>query len=324
MVTDSRIARSIYTPNDVANYTIEEVERRRKNKDRVVDTGVSMIDRYVKSVLPGEVTFILAHTSNGKTSFMQFWARQAVKRLQDREDEIKEVAVFITWETLVEELGLYDLCGLTGVDASDAWYGDITNEDVARLRSAAIRRSAMPLWVIGYSLKRRRELRLTMDVVSDSLEELETAWGFRPAIIFVDFIQKITMRDPRMDRRIAVLENVDAIQDLARDCGCPVVVGCQAGRQVMERRFKLPEIGDGQETSRIEQDADKVLSLWYPCKSEPLGSVVEGLDVEVDENLMIMGVRKQRRAASGQVFPLYFDPARNVFTSWNEYSAATQ
>ena len=315
MDTKNGVVKAIYTPNDVANYAIERVEYQVENKPRALSLGVGIIDKYVKPALPSEVVYILAHTSNGKTAFMQFWARQAVKQLQARED-IKEVVVYITWETIVEELGLYDMCGMTGIDASSAWYGDITAEEVAKLRAVSIRRAAMPLWVIGYSLKRRREMRLTMDVVKDALEKLETEWGFKPAIIYIDYIQHITLRDQRMDRRVAIMENVDAIQDIARDCGCPVVVGCQAGRQVMDREFKLPEIGDGQETSRIEQDADKVLSLWYPCKSEPLGSTLPVLDVPVTDDLMIMGVRKQRRAASGTVFPLRFDPAHNMFSSW--------
>jgi hypothetical protein len=86
----------------------------------------------------------------------------------------------------------------------------------------------------------------------------------------------------------------------------------------LARDFKLPEIGDAQESSRAEQDADKVLALWYPCKTEPLGTRMAALGgVEVSDELMVMGIRKQRHAASGQVFPLRFDAARNIFTSWS-------
>ena len=311
----SKVVRSIYTGNDVATYTLDEVTRRVANRERVVATGVDMIDRYVKPVMPGDVTFILANTSNGKTAFMQFWARQAVRQLQQNQDE-KQLVVFITWETLVEELGLYDLCGMTGLDASNVWYGDILDEDMARMRTAGMKRAAMPLWVVGYSLKRRREVRLTMEAVSRALEALEASWEKKPAMIFLDYLQRITPRDPRMDRRAVVMENVDGIQDLARDCGCPVVVGCQAGRQVLDRDFKLPELGDGQETSRIEQDADKVIALWYPVKTDPLGTPIDELGISVEPDLMVMGVRKQRHYASGQCFPLRYDAPRNLFTSW--------
>jgi replicative DNA helicase len=310
------ILRTVYGPNDVATYTMDEIVRRRKEKHYALGTGVGTIDHYMRPVMPGETIFVLAHTSNGKTSFMQFWARQVVGQLQRRETA-DEVVVYISWETLVEELGLYDLCGMTGIDGTSAWYGDVTDPEVERLRVASMRRAGMPLWVMGDSLKRRRELDgISMPVVSDAMKRLETEWGIRPAIIFLDYLQKITPENWKEDRRIQVLRNCDHIYQLARDCGCPVIVGSQAGREVMGRDFKLPEIGDGQETSRQEQDADKVLSLWYPCKSEPLGSEIPELDVEVTKDLMVMGIRKQRHAESGQVFPLRFDAARNVFASW--------
>lgn len=311
------VIRSVYTPNDVASYTLDTLEARRDGRGKALATGIGTLDRHMRPVMPGEITFVSAYTSNGKTAFMQFWARQIVRQLQARPD-LTDVVVYISWETIVEELGLYDLCGMTGVDGTAAWYGDVTDEEMAALRVAAMRRAGMPLWVMGHSLKRRRELpALTMDVVYEALTTVEQRWGLRPAIVFLDYVQRIDPADWRNDRRVQVLKVVDAIQRLARDCGAPVVVGCQAGRQVLEREFKLPEIGDAQESSRIEQDADKVLSLWYPCKSEPMGATIRELgDLEVSERLMVMGIRKQRHAASGQVFPVDFDAARNTFASW--------
>jgi len=310
--------RGVYTPPDVATYTMEIVDKRVEQRALALRTSVDPLDRVMRPVLPGEMVFVNAYTGNGKTAFMQFWARQIVKQLQQR-PTLDEVVVYITWETLVEELGLYDLCGLTGIDASSAWYGDVTDKEVEALRVAAMKRAGMPLWVVGDSLKRRRQHgALTMKDVSESLRLVEQEHGVKPAIIYVDYIQIVPPANERDDRRVQVLKNVDAIRQLARDCGAPVVCGCQAGRQVMDRTFKLPEIGDGQETSRIEQDADKVLALWYPCKSEPDGTHVEEVNAIVDNRLMIMGIRKQRHAASGQVFPLDFDAARNTFATWDE------
>jgi len=267
-------------------------------------------------VLPGEMVFVTAFTGNGKTAFMQYWARQVVRQLQERAT-MDEIVVYITWETLVEELGLYDLCGVTGIDAGSAWYGDVTQEEVTQLRVAAMKRASMPLWIVGDSLKRRRTGSLTMKDVSESLRVVEQEHGLKPAIIFVDYIQIVPPLNQRDDMRVQVLKNVDLIRQLARDCGAPIIAGCQAGRQVLARDFKLPEVGDGQETSRIEQNADKVLALWYPCNSEPIGSHVEEVSAIVDERLMIMGIRKQRHAPSGQIFALDFDAPRNTFASWD-------
>jgi len=307
----------VYTPNDVGVYTMEQVDKRVAAKPFALRTRVPVLDAGLRPLMPGEVVFVTAYTANGKTAFMQFWARQIVAQLVERPND-SEIAVYVSWETLVEELGMYDLCGMTGIDTDAAWHGEATRDEVEALRMAAAKRATMPLWVLGYSLKRRRqEGGLTLAAVSDGLQRVESAYGLRPAIIFLDYLQIITPDNAREDRRMQVMRNVDMIQTLARDCGAPVVVGCQAGRQVLERAFALPEIGDGQETSRIEQDADKVLALWYPCKTRSAGARIEELNVEVTDRLMVFGIRKQRHAPSGQVMLLDFDAAHNTFAGWD-------
>ena len=321
-MTDSlRQLRRVYTPAQVAADTMDLVDKRMAQRSARLTTGVQILDHFMRPVMPGEIIFVLAYTSHGKTAFMQSWAREVVGQLQEHEDQ-NEIVVYITWETLVEELGLYDLCGMTGVDSTTAWYGDATEAEVQKLRIAAMKRAGMPLWVLGDSLKRRRDGGpLTMKTVSESLLVLEKEYQVKPAIIFIDFLQRIPAANDRDDPRVQTIKNTDALQQLSRDCAAPVVIGCQAGRQVLSRDFKVPELGDALESSRIEQDADKVLALWYPIKTENEGTTISELGepaVTVDPNLMICGIRKQRHAASGQVFPLHFDPARNTFTTWRQ------
>ena len=320
---NSELARATYTPYDVAVYTVEAIEERRANQERALCTGVAEVDRWVKPLLPGEVCYVVAYTSHGKTSWCQFWARQCVRQLRQR-GVMDRVVVYVSWETLVEELGLYDLCGMTGLDASGVWYGDVTDAQIADLRVAALRRAAMPLWVVGYSLRRRRELRsLTVSVVREALAALEQRNGLQPAMVFLDYVQAMDPEDPREERSLQVARSCDEVQRLAREVGCPVVVASQAGNAVMERAMKLPEINDGQWTSRQQQDADKVLTLWYPVKNLDEGEVIPDLGWECTADTIVLGVRKQRRAASGQVLRLRFDPARNTFSSWDEPAEVT-
>ena len=309
--------RNLYRPPEVAEYTMEIVERRYKERGLMLNSDISTLDKVMKPLLPGEVVVISAMTSHGKTSFMQCWARNVVSQLVKR-DDTKQIAVYASWETGTEELGLYDLASATGVDSTNAWYGDIPESDIEKLRMAAVRRAASPMWVIGRSLKRRKQAgRVTIPMLGEVLHTLEESEGITAPIIFLDYVQRATPIDARKDRRIQVMQNVDAVFDIAASTGASVVVGSQAGRGPGERDFKLPEVGDNQETSRIEQDADKVIALWYPCKTEGIGETIRELNVVVDENLIICGIRKQRRAASGQIFPLYFDPVRNHFAAWD-------
>lgn len=313
---DLRMLQYLYTGPDVATYTLDIVEERRARKGPLLRTGIPTLDHYMRPWLPGELIFVLAFTSHGKTSLMQAMTRNVVKQLQDAEVE-DQIAVYASWETLVEELGLYDLASMTGVDGALAWYGQHSEQDHQKLQVAGMRRAGMPLWVLGHSLKRRRlDKPMTVTAIDEALHVMEDQYGVTPAVIFVDYLQIIAVDDPHMDRRLQVMANVDALREMGRHTGAPVVVGCQAGRQILDRRFKLPEIGDGQESSRIEQDADKVLALWYPAKTEEMGSTVEAMNLSVTEDLMVMGVRKQRHGPSGAVFPLRFDAGRNTFSTW--------
>jgi len=97
---------------------------------------------------------------------------------------------------------------------------------------------------------------------------------------------------------------------MAISFGCPVLLGVQTGRQVMERDIKIPGIDDGQETSNIEQSSDKMLSVWYPIKTEDKGSLVAG--EEVTKNLLIVRLLKQKLGEAPATFALYVDPERNI------------
>ncbi len=314
------LAQAVHSPADVANYTLEVVESRLKNRQLALTTGVGTLDRFMKPVLPGEVIVVQANTGQGKTSFMQIWARSVVKQLQAREG-VNEFVCYITYETLVEEMGLYDLAALTGIDSSEAWHGHITDDQYQELVHAAMKRSAMPLWVIGRSMKRKRQYDLPLSKVQQALHKLEDEKGLKPAIIFLDYIQTVPAEGDYKDRRLAVIDVADRIKELAVTCGCPVVAGAQAKVDVFNKDGnKIPGTYDAQESSRVAQDADKVISLWYPKATEGEGATVDlnGTPITVTKDLMVIAIRKQRHAEAGFIFPVSFDPARSTMVSWSE------
>ena len=315
---DTKSLQSLYTANDAMGYTTELIEKRKAESALVLRSGIPTMDRFVQPWLPGEQIIILAQTSHGKTAMLQAMARNIVKQIEQREDS-KQVVVYASWETLVEELAVYDLAQATGLSGTSLWYGTYDALDGSAIREAGMKLATRPLWYIGQSLKRRRSSGgMTVRALGEALRVMELEYGVTPAAIFVDYIQIVTPERYSRDKRIEVMANVDALRELARDTGSPIVIGSQASREVSDRQDKLPEVGDGSETARIEQDADKVLSLFFACKTESIGSVLPVYNIRVTPNLMMVRVCKQRRAVSGDVFPLYFDPARNTFTTWRD------
>jgi replicative DNA helicase len=321
MMGESKVLQNVYTPNDVADYTMEVLADRRDRRDYALRSGIGTLDLFMKPLLPGELTFLVANTGQGKTSLLQFWCRSVCKQL-DKRPQINEVAVYATWETLVEESGLYDICWLSGLDGEKAWYGQTTDEEHQILGDAAMKRSYMPLWVIGRSLKRRRdESTMTLLDVQRSLWALENDQRIRPAIIFIDYVQIVDPEDWSDSKTIQVLKAAHRLVRMGQSLGCPIVAACQAKTEVLDRRFKVPDVYDGQWSSGLAQDGDRVIGIWYPSQTEGLDAYIPELGLRVTENLMVASIRKQRHARARQVFPLYFDPARNVFASWSDRDA---
>ena len=297
---------SVYTPRQVAEYTYELLVAR-QDKGRVsCGTAVSSLDSALNPLLPGELCVVMANTSHYKTGFMSAWARSIASRITcDTEGKPAEIVVYVSWETAVEELGAMDFARMTGLAGAYLWNGALTLEDMRCLRGSLEQRARAPLWVLGVSLRRRRkQAPLTLPSVSESLEAVENTYTLTAACIFLDYLQEIPA--PKAgDRREQMIANMEQAKQLARDCGCPVVIGVQAGRQVLERDFKLPQLGDGQETSRIEQAADKVLTLWLPRNTEQLGTTLPQLGLEVSDNLLVVGIQKQRFGRAGKIIPVY-------------------
>jgi len=204
-----------------------------------------------------------------------------------------------------------DFARTTGLSGAHIWHDTLSIEEMRQLDGASKKRASLPVWIVGHSITRRQKHQsLTLGRISAALQSVEAAYKRTPALVFLDHLQEIDLEDGE-DRREKVLNNVERAKQLARDLACPVVLGVQAGRQCLTREWKLPEIGDGQETSRIEQAADKVLALWLPGRTEPLRSTLPQTGWPVVDNLLVLGIRKQRFGQSGNMLPLYVDFATN-------------
>ena len=305
----------VYAPQDVARVTLETIRQRRGTKRRAVLSGIEALDEFLLPFWPGELIVVLAYTSHYKTSFMQFLAKNVADQVWAEAEAEKrtcdEMSVFVSWEMSIEEITFYDIARTARLSASTLWQGLATDDEMVRVEQAGNRRAVMPVWMLGYALGDANEIgTLTLPVVDKALLDIKQKQGVSPRAIFLDYLQEI---DPaiRGERRMQVMDNAQRAKHMSRRLAAPVFLGVQAGRQTQDREVKLPHIGDGQETSKIEQMADKLISLWIPAKDYPIGYRLNDLDLEVTPNLLILGLRKQRGGESGQILPLYVDWERN-------------
>jgi replicative DNA helicase len=308
----------VYTPVEVARYTLDEVSRRRTEKYPGVPMGLVDVDKTMNPLRPGQLVIILGRPGHYKSGLAQWWARHIA-------DSIKvagavDVVVYTTLEMAIEELGIYDLAVQARLDAASVSRGEVDDEQMTELQAASGRRACLPLWLLGHSLARRKKrIKVTIHTIESALFWIEDNYkddagnGFKARVVFLDYLNLIRPDEIAGDQRRNEIESiVRCAKDMALFLGCPVVMLAQARRECEDREWKLPVMRDAYESAAIEQYADKILSVWMPhVTNDNKVALPEGGYIDNTKNLLLVGLVKQKDGPAGGYFKLYVDPARN-------------
>lgn len=303
----------VFDPGYASQLTLAAAEALERNKDSAIKLGMGdEIDRYFLPMTAGDLVSVIALTSNGKSAVMQFIARQAATQLKEQ-NRLDECVIVVSWEQTIEHMGLIEIGRSTGFSIEKFARGLIT--DWEKVKCAALEMASAPIYRIGHSIARRKTMpRLTLQNVSDALKWLEDTSNVRPALIVLDYLQAMDIEGGgNYERRLEVRENVYRAKNLAFDMGCPVMMGCQAKQTIGDRKCKLPQVYDGEESAAIAQRSDAILCLWIPRTTDALNSRVQvgNAQYEVTPNLLLVAVAKQKFADAGRHFAFHFDGGRN-------------
>ena len=295
----------VHTPAEASNNFVSYAEKRAEGGG--LTWGIGSIDRHITPMHGGDVIALTGRPGHGKSSVAAFLARRTGKLIMDRGDE-RKCAVYVTWEQSVEEIETFFQIGDGKFTASDVAWGRANLDDI---RSSAIKRLTLPVWIIGKSIARRGTMpRMTIETVYHALETMEADYNVKPELVCVDYIQIVPV-ERAADRIQQVNEAVIRAKELALDLDCPIVICTQAGRQVDKYDVKIPLEADNQWSSGIEQTIDKQFGLWRPWKTEPHdgpGIEVNGRTWPITKNLFVIKNTKQRGEDSGQIFVCHFAP----------------
>lgn len=268
--------------------------------------GLPPLDRRIIPLRPGRLAAIIGRPGSGKSSLMVYLARREAERLRAA-GETDKVVVYCSWEQVVEEVEALVMSD-GEFSASDLSWCRV---DMEVLRRKAITRGNLPLWMIGYSLDgtARSSPELTLENVLRAVEAMEEKWHVRPVLVCFDYVQIIPARGYE-DRVKRVAEMPMLVKRLCQRIGVAGVMGVQAGREVDSRKPQIPELGDCQWGSAIEQAVDLALATWRPSTTQELNSTVHlaGRDFTVTEELMFLRMLKQRGDQGRWTWPVTFQP----------------
>lgn len=290
------------------------IESRARTQADGIETGIPDLDLALVPCRPGELIVILGYTSNYKSGLMNYMARYHSRRIKDNGEAAKKVVVSFTWEQSIEEQGIVDISQIVQIPTDKMMRGELSSDEWRKLHSGAVARGALPWWLVGHSAESNsRRPRLSMSDVYRVMEYIVDVQRVTPVMVTLDYLQRMPLENSRKDHRIQFMEMVDAAKDLALAFHTPVFLGTQSGRQVQSRSWRLPQKDDGQETSNLEQSADKLLAVWMPKNDYPVGQVIEygSQSFSVTDNLLILGLMKQKFGPAPKIIGLHVKPEVN-------------
>jgi replicative DNA helicase len=296
----------IYDPYQVQDLTIQVVSDRVIDPRGGIETGIQPLDNVLLPMRPGELIGVLGYTSNFKTGLMNNVARYHAKRI--REENLGPQAVIrFDWEMSVEEQGIIDLAQATQIDATRMIKGDLSIDEWDELKKAANDRAKLPLWLVGHSSEgSKRRPRMSLADIATAMRYIVDECGIVPALVLVDYLQRIR-RVSGETMREGFIDVVDGIKDIGLQYHCPMMLGCQAKRDVKRRAWRMPRADDAQETSNFEQTCDKLVGVWLTKNDFAIGTQKKfgTKTYTVTNNQLLINIIKQKFGISPYLLETY-------------------
>lgn len=291
-ITDS--ATTIASAVDTASNMISKILS--GGSEHGVLTGLKDLDGMTFGLHPGEMIVLAARPSMGKTSLAMNIAENAAL---PRQGNGARTLVF-SLEMGADQLAMRMLCGRAKVNMKRVRDRMISKDQMRQLAEAAKELKHAPIVIDDSSNLTILELRAKARRIH-ARQPLN--------MIMIDYLQLISGTDNRVPREQQISEISRGIKAMAKELSVPVLVLSQLNRS-SEKENRRPRASDLRESGSIEQDADVVLLLASPEKSDDNPSVPQAAR---ERDLIIA---KQRNGPTGDV-QLTFIPE---FTRFENYT----
>ncbi len=277
-------------------------------------TGLEDLDRLMGGLQPSDLVILAGRPGMGKTALatnIAFNVARVWRGEVQPDGSMKTVnggiVGFFSLEMSSEQLATRIVAEQSGVPSSDIRRGRITEDQFAKIVTAAREMQKAPLYVDQTG-------GLTIAQLAARARRLKRQRGLD--LLVVDYIQLLQGSSKRSDNRVQeVTEITNQLKALGKELNVPILALSQLSRQVENRDDKRPQLSDLRESGSIEQDADVVMFVfreeYYLKNKEPRPGTQEHLAWQ-DEMGKVHGVAeviigKQRHGPTGTVQLLFED-----------------
>jgi replicative DNA helicase len=311
----------VYTAGEAVRLSLQAIDER---EAAIIDGkavsglfGVKEIDDYVIPLWPGDLCYVAALPSNGKS----FAARMFMKRVVDAlilYGDSDRVAVWITTEESIEKVTTHWLAAMSGVSSTAMLSGKLSPPQKITMNASVAEVGSWPLYIVGHSVAHRDEDGLVAKTARLGRSEIDACLDYimntaKKDIVFttLDYIHRVR-NETSSDREEHVRKTVDWTRDVAIWTSSPFVVAAQAKQKVSERRNAMPGLADVEWSMNAGQSADAMFGLWMPKTTLGVGTILDEFseysNLVIDETMMFIGIGKQKDGKGGKIFLLDVKP----------------
>jgi replicative DNA helicase len=229
----------------------EQIERARQHSDPSSaiagwSTGLREIDRLLLGLKAGDLIYLAARTSVGKSVLAQQFAMNVAKA--------GGAVYFASLEMSQRKLMDRAITMTTGIPRDQLIIGNLSDAEIARKDAALEALAQLP---IRLDTKAR-----TTDKIRKRAERWADEIGKPLALVLIDYGQLLEDKASNRSNRYEDLGYASrAMKAIAEDFETAVLCPLQVSRDTLKRKNKMPDLSDMRESGNFEQDADVVLGL---------------------------------------------------------------
>lgn len=227
---------------------IKRIERRWETKGAIqgLPYGLDDLDKATSGMHPGELIIVAGRPSMGKSAFAGNVLANVARSGRS--------AMLFTLEMIRGDI-VDRIAAGAGIKYQAIRSGQLIEAEWSKLTRVTSEIHAWKLFIDdtpGISLrelraKARRQKRAGLD------------------LIVIDYLQLMTMPDPKATRVQGLGEISRGLKQLAKELEVPVMALSQLSRAVEARQDKRPVMADLRDSGEIEQDADVILFPYRPA-----------------------------------------------------------
>jgi len=253
-----------------------------------VPTYPDLDKQYLSGMQKGDLILLAARPGVGKTSM-------AINIAQRAAAEAGKIVAVFSLEMPKEQLVQRILCTEAKVNHNLVRKGMASKQDLRRLAKAVNFLARAELYI-------NDTMRITISEIRSQCRKLKMDKGLD--LIIIDYVQLMQSAPGKKteNRQLEVAEISRSLKAMAKELDVPVLALSQLSRMV-EQKNERPNLSHLRESGALEQDADVVLLLHRPKKTEEN----EGLSAEEEmkrnkfgEDIEII-VAKHRNGPTGEL-----------------------